>query len=96
MPLQSVHFSHHRARWNLTLRPHSEPVKADVRRRMGPPHHQSLAEYSQELGIDVITLYKWRKAWRFQGEVEPASQKEPRGMGPCRQVQSGVEDRRPQ
>jgi hypothetical protein len=42
---------------------YSEAVKADVRRRMGPPHRQSVAEISQELGIHAITLYKWRKAW---------------------------------
>ena len=53
------------------MRPYSEAVKADVRRRMGPPHRQSVAEISQELGIHVITLYKWRKAWRLQGEVVP-------------------------
>jgi transposase len=27
----------------------------------------------------VITLYKWKKAWRLQGEVVPASEKEPEG-----------------
>ena len=36
------------------MRPYSEAVKADVRRRMGPPHRQSVAEISQELGIHVI------------------------------------------
>ena len=61
------------------MRPYSEAVKADVRRRMGPPHRQSVAEISQELGIHVITLYKWRKAWRLQGEVVPASAKDPEG-----------------
>jgi transposase-like protein len=34
---------------------------------------------SEELGIHVITLYKWRKTWRLQGEVVPASEKEPEG-----------------
>ena len=63
------------------MRRYSEAVKADVRRRMGPPHRQSMAEISQELGIHVITLYKWRKAWRLQGEVVPASQKDPEGWG---------------
>ena len=48
------------------MRPYSEAVKADVRRRMG---------------IHVITLYKWRKTWRLQGEVVPASQKDPEGWG---------------
>ena len=61
------------------MRPYSEAVKADVRRRMGPPHRQSVAEISQELGIHVMTLYKWRKAWRLQGEVVQASEKEPEG-----------------
>jgi transposase-like protein len=38
---------------------------------------------SQELGIHAITLYKWRKAWRLQGEVVPASLKDPEGWGPA-------------
>jgi transposase-like protein len=63
------------------MRRYSEAVKADVRRRMSPPHRQSVAEIAQELGIHVITLYKWRKAWRLQGEVVPASQKDPEGWG---------------
>jgi len=58
---------------------YSEDVTADSRRRMGPPHRQSVAEIYKELGIQVITLYKWRKAWRLQGEVVPASQKDPEG-----------------
>jgi hypothetical protein len=37
------------------MRPYSEAVKADVRRRMGPPHRQNVAEISQELGIHVIS-----------------------------------------
>ena len=53
------------------MRRYSEAVKADVRRRMSPPHRQSVARISEELGIHVITLYKWRKAWRLQGEVLP-------------------------
>ena len=61
------------------MRRYSEAVKAEVRRRMGPPQRQSVAELSKELGIHVITLYKWRKAWRLQGEVVPASQKDPEG-----------------
>ena len=31
----------------------------------------------------MITLYKWRKAWRLQGEVVPASAKEPVGWSPA-------------
>ncbi len=73
------------------MRPSSEAVKADVRRRMGPPHRQSVAEISQELGIHVITLYKWRKAWRLQGEVVPATQKDPEGWGPADKFTVGLE-----
>jgi transposase-like protein len=36
---------------------------------------------SAELGIHVVTLYNWRKTWRFQGEVMPASEKDPDGWG---------------
>jgi len=56
---------------------YSETVKADVRRRMNPPHRQSVTRKSEELGIHAITLYKWRKAWRLQSEVVPASEKQP-------------------
>ena len=63
------------------MRRYSEAVKADVRRRMHPPHRQSVARISEELGIHVMTLYKWRKAWRLQGEVVPASEKDPEGWG---------------
>jgi len=55
------------------MRRYSEAVKADVRRRMSPPHRQSVAQISAELGIHIVTLYNWRKTWRLQGEVVPAS-----------------------
>ena len=61
------------------MRRYSEAVKADVRRRMHPPHRQSVARISEELGIHVMTLYKWRKAWRLQAEVVPVSEMEPEG-----------------
>jgi transposase-like protein len=63
------------------MRRYSEAVKADVRRRMSPPHRQSVAQISVELGIHVVTLYNWRKTWRLQGEVVPASEKDPEGWG---------------
>ena len=63
------------------MRRYSEAVKADVRRRMSPPHRQSVAQISDELGIHVVTLYNWRKTWRLQGEVVPASEKDPEGWG---------------
>ena len=61
------------------MRRYSEAVTADVRRRMSPPMRQSVAQISAELGIHVVTLYNWRKVWRLQGEVVPASEKEPEG-----------------
>ena len=63
------------------MRRYSEAVKADVRRRMSPPHRQSVAQISAELGIYLVTLYNWRKSWRLQGEVVPASEKDPEGWG---------------
>ena len=50
------------------MRRYSEAVKADVRRRMSPPHRQRVAQISAELGIHIVTLYNWSKAWRLQGE----------------------------
>jgi hypothetical protein len=41
----------------------------------------SNAQVSAELGIHVVTLYNWRKSWRVQGEVVPASEKDPEGWG---------------
>ncbi len=55
---------------------YSAAVKADVRRRIGLPNRQSVVEIAWELGIPAITLYKWRKAWRFLGKVVPACEKE--------------------
>ena len=58
---------------------YSEAVKADVRRQMSPPHSQRVARNSEELGIHVMTLYKWRTARRLQREMVPPSEKEPEG-----------------
>ena len=46
---------------------------------MSPPHRQSVAQISAELGIHIVTLYNWRKAWRLQGEVVPSFEKDPDG-----------------
>ena len=51
------------------MRRYSEAVKADVRRRMSPPHRQSVAQISAELGIHIVTLYNWRKTWWLHGEA---------------------------
>ena len=56
---------------------YSLAVQADVRKRMSPPNRQDVPQISKELGIHQSTLYKWRSNWRLQGEVVPASDKDP-------------------
>jgi transposase-like protein len=58
------------------MRRYSEAFKVDVKRRMGPPHRQSVAQISAEPGIHVVTLYNLRKKWRLQGDVVPACEKD--------------------
>ena len=72
------------------MRRYSEAVKADVRGRMSLPMRQSVARISEELGIHVMTLYKWRKSWRLQAEMVPPSEKEPEGWSAA-QIHSGAE-----
>jgi transposase len=74
---------------------YSEAVKADVRRRKTPPHRQGFAEISTELGIHVFTLYNWMKIWRLQGEVVPASEKDPEGWGATDKFTVVLETARP-
>jgi transposase-like protein len=71
------------ALWSDSMRRYSEAVKVDVRRRMSPPQRQSVAQIPTELGINVVILYSWWKAWGLQGHVVPASQKYPEGWGPA-------------
>jgi len=61
------------------MRRYSEAVKLDVKRRMSPPHLQSVARIFEEPGIHVITLYEWRKALRLHREMVPAFEKDPQG-----------------
>ena len=63
------------------MRRYSKATKADVKRRMSPPNWQSVARISEETRIHVATLYVWRKGWRLEGEVVPASHKDPEGWG---------------
>ncbi len=39
-------------------------LKADLRKRMSPPHRQSVARILEETGIHICTLYAWRKDWQ--------------------------------
>ena len=65
------------------MRRYCEAVRADVRRRMSPHQSQSVARISKELGIYVMSSYGWRKGCQHQGEVVPASQKDPEGWVPA-------------
>ena len=40
---------------------------------MSPPQRQSVAPISAELGIPIVTLYNWRKAWRLEGVLPTSS-----------------------
>ncbi len=52
-----------------------------------------MAQISADLGIHVVTLYNWRKAWWLQGEVVPASEKDPEGWGATDKFTGGAGDR---
>jgi hypothetical protein len=41
---------------------YSEAVKAFVRRRINPPHRQSVAQISAGLGIHIVVHYNWKTA----------------------------------
>jgi transposase len=47
---------------------------------MSPLMRQSVTQMSAKLGIHVVTLYNWRKVWRLQGVVGPASEQGPEGL----------------
>ncbi len=61
------------------MRRYSEALKDDARKRMSPPQRLSVARISKETGIHICIFYTWRKGWRLEGEVVPASQKDPAG-----------------
>ena len=44
---------------------------------MSPQNRQDVPQISKELGIHRSKLYQWRSNWRLQGEVVPASEKDP-------------------
>lgn len=46
---------------------------------MSPPMRERLAQISAELRNHVIIIHNWGKAWRLQGELIAASEKEPEG-----------------
>jgi len=79
------------------MRGYSEAVKADVRRRMSRRTGRAVPRISEELGIHSDhPLQIGRKTGGLQGEVVPASEKEPNGWSRCRQVSRGAGDRWPE
>jgi hypothetical protein len=58
-----------------------EAIKVGGLQQKGPPHRNSVTESFHELGIHIITLYKWCKAWFLHIEMVPASRKEAEGWG---------------
>ena len=69
--------------------PYSEAVQADVKRRMSPPHRQSVAKISQDLGIQQATCYNWIKGWtaadKFTVVLESAGFNDTKLSGYCRE-----------
>jgi transposase-like protein len=61
---------------------YSNPFDAEIRRRVRPPQKPSETRISEELRILVVTLYNWWKAWRQQGTVVFASEKETKAEAP--------------
>ena len=55
---------------------YTETVEADIRKRVSPPNLPSETRISEELRNLMVTLYNRRKAWREQGTVGIASEKE--------------------
>jgi hypothetical protein len=50
-----LHLDYQGTWWSKAMRLYSEAVKADVSRRISPPHRQGVTLISAALGIHVIT-----------------------------------------
>jgi transposase len=61
------------------MRNYSEAVKADMSRRMSPPHRQSVARISEELGIHVDHPLQLEEDLAVAERGGPASEKNPDG-----------------
>ena len=60
------------------MKPTYDPeLRAEIRKRMGPPSQESVAEIARSTGVNVHTLYSWRHRWKQEGELVPASSKAP-------------------
>lgn len=54
-----------------------EDFKAQVVRKMMPPHALSVADVNRETGISGATLYNWRNKYRKKGKAVPADSSNP-------------------
>lgn len=52
---------------------YSKELKAKVLKRMMPPANESVKNLSEEWGISIVTLYKWRNEARASGTAIPGS-----------------------
>jgi hypothetical protein len=73
---------------------HSEAEKVDVRRRMGPPHRQIVAQISAELGIHVINRLQVAQGLAAGRGSGAGIAQGPRGLERCRQIHGCTGDRR--
>ena len=53
---------------------YSAEQKEAIKRRMLPPENISIPKLSQETGVNVTTLYKWRKELRGSGQAAPGNE----------------------
>ena len=57
-----------------TMKPiYDAAVKEEVHKRMSPPNSESIPEIARCTGIATSTLYSWKRQWKGQGDLVPAS-----------------------
>lgn len=54
---------------------YDQVTRAEVCKRMSPPSRESLTKISRETGITRATLYNWKRAWKQEGQLVPATGK---------------------
>ncbi|ABZ83414.1 transposase, putative [Heliomicrobium modesticaldum Ice1] len=55
---------------------YSPEFKESIVRRMMPPENATVAELSEETGVTEVTLYKWRREARINGNATPGDGRE--------------------
>ncbi|MFM9086585.1 MAG: transposase [Cyanobium sp.] len=48
-------------------------VREEVHKRMSPPNRESIPDIARCTGIATSTLYSWRRQWKSQGHLVPAT-----------------------